>query len=90
MTSNLTLPVNTTGPMISFDGVMLSVDRIIEDDETFFLSLPNQDEVPYTIGANSTVDITILNIDSESIMNHACVQVLVNVPNLTCSCPGSV
>lgn len=50
---------------INFTEVMLVDDGVIEFDETFMLSLPNQDDVDYTIGAIPTINISLYNDDCE-------------------------
>lgn len=56
------IPAGTMATEFSSD-VLISNDAIVEDDESFFLSLPDQDTVPYTIGANSTITVIIENND---------------------------
>ena len=74
MTSNVSLMADSMDATIMFAGVSLNIDSVVENDEVFTLSLPDQQDVDYTIGANSTIDITIINIDSESLAS--CILVI--------------
>ena len=74
MTSNVSLMADSMDATIMFAGVSLNIDSVVENDEVFTLSLPDQQDVDYTIGANSTIDITIINIDSESLVS--CILVI--------------
>ena len=56
------IPANTAMMMFSYD-VTISDESVVEGDETFTLSLPDQSSVPYTIGDNSTLNATIENDD---------------------------
>ena len=56
------IPANTPMRMFSYSIAIIS-DAIIEADETFTLSLPDQSSVTYTIGENSTLTAIIENDD---------------------------
>ena len=56
------IPAGSVMGMFDYN-VTLNDDDIVEGDETFTLSLPDQSSVPYTIGANSTLNTTIENDD---------------------------
>ena len=56
------IPAGSVMGMFDYN-VTLNDDGIVEGDETFTLSLPDQSSVPYTIGANSTLNATIENDD---------------------------
>ena len=58
----MTIPANTAMGVFSYT-VTISEDDIVESDETFTLSLPDQAAVDYTIGDNSTLSVTIENND---------------------------
>ena len=58
----MTIPANTAMGVFSYT-VTISDDDVVESDETFTLSLPDQASVDYTIGDNSTLSATIENND---------------------------
>ena len=58
----MTIPANTAMGVFSYT-VTISEEDIVESDETFTLSLPDQTSVDYTIGDNSTLSATIENND---------------------------
>ena len=58
----MTIPANTAMGVFSYT-VTIFDDDVVESDETFTLSLPDQASVDYTIGDNSTLSATIENND---------------------------
>ena len=60
--SPVMIPAGTMVRMFSHT-VTFDDEDIVESDETFTLSLPAQDTVPYAIGENATLSATIENDD---------------------------
>ena len=58
----MSIPANTAMGVFSYT-VTIFDDDVVESDETFTLSLPDQASVDYTIGDNSTLSATIENND---------------------------
>ena len=56
------IPAGARGTVFSSD-VTIFDDLVVEDDDSFFLSLPDENTVLFTIGANSTIEVIIENND---------------------------
>ena len=72
VTGSFTIPSGTVGGgMMEFDFTAVSIvnDIIVESDENFTLSLPDQSAVEYTVGDSSSATVVIVNDDGMYILD---------------------